>query len=532
MPVSAAANSAQPVGPRLAGGSIRLRIAAALIGVAVLTLLMVGLLFYGFLGNYVVGQIQETMVAHAVEVANQVETLVDLGPLRSLATARGLAAVLRLDMQVMPSGAGITIFDGAEVLAAAGPPRTQGPMAALLLSEALRMTKEGPAGTTLRLQGDQRLVVAAAPVDLGTDGEGLVVISLPTSDAVADRRGMFRILLISGLVGVGFALIVGLGLGEWLSRPLRRLSRAAGTMAEGSYAEPVTGVYPNEVFQLASSLETMRREVRRSDESLRGFVASAAHELRTPLTSIQGFSQALLDGTADSPDQRRRSAAAVFRESTRLRRLVDALLTLSRFDSREFHPAVTSVDPMSLVREEVERLEESGTVHPGRIRSTVTPAAFSTRLSTDPDMLRQVIGNLLRNAVQYGGDDPIEVIADVANGRYILDFDSGGDTLGEEERPRVFERFYRGSSSGRHEGFGLGLPLVREICEVLGGGVELLAAPAGPSDQPGEDTGRTRFRVTLPLTWQAGASAAAGNDRRERHLPTPPASSPQGGARE
>src|SRR5665811_773081 len=101
MPASAAANSARPVGPRLAGGSIRLRIAAALIGVAVLTLLMVGLLFYGFLGNYVVGQIQETMVAHAVEVANQVETLVDLGPLRSLATAQGLAAVLRLDMQVI-----------------------------------------------------------------------------------------------------------------------------------------------------------------------------------------------------------------------------------------------------------------------------------------------------------------------------------------------------------------------------------------------------------------------------------------------
>jgi signal transduction histidine kinase len=184
---------------------------------------------------------------------------------------------------------------------------------------------------------------------------------------------------------------------------------------------------------------------------------------------------------------------------------------------------------MIVVREEIERLEESGMVDPGRIRSTATSAASSTRLSTDPDMLRQVIGNLLRNAVQYGGDDPIEVSADVTDGRYILDFDSGGDTLGEEERPRVFERFYRGSSSGRHEGFGLGLPLVREICEVLGGGVELLAAPAGPSDQPGEATERTRFRVTLPLTWQAGTPAAAGNDRQERRPPAPPA---QGGARE
>src|SRR5680860_684300 len=428
MPTSTNGTSAQPEGPRSAGGSIRLRIAAALVGVAVLTLLMVSLLFYGFLGNYVVGQKQEAMLVHAVEVANQVETLVDLGALSSLATARGLADVLRLDMQVLPSGAGITVFDGPQVLAAAGPPRTQGPLAALLLPEAEKLTADGPAATTFRLQGDQRLVVAAAPVDLSTGRSGLVVISLPTSDAVADRRGMFRILLVSGLVGVGFALIVGLGLGEWLTRPLRRRSRAAGTMAEGSYAEPITGKYPREVFRLASSLETMRREVRHSDESLRGFVASAAHELRTPLTSIQGFSQALLDGTADSPDQRRRSAAAVFRESTRLRRLVDALLTLSRFDAREFHPTVTSVDPMTLVSEEVERLEESGMVDTGRIRSTATAAASSTRLGTDPDMLRQVIGNLLRNAVQYGGDDPIEVATDVTDDSFVLEFESGWET--------------------------------------------------------------------------------------------------------
>ena len=490
-------------GPRSAGGSIRLRIAAALIGVAVLTLLMVSLLFYGFLGNYVLRQKQEAMMAHAVEVANQVETLVDLGPLRSLATARGLAAVLRLDMQVLPSGAGITMFDGERVLAAAGPPRTQGAMAALLLPEARKLAENGAASTTFRIEGDQRLVVAAAPVDLGTGRPGLIVVSLPTSDAVADRRGMFRILLVAGLVGVGFALVVGLGLGEWLSRPLRRLSRAAGTMADGSYAEPITGTYPSEVFDLASSLETMRREVRHSDESLRGFVASAAHELRTPLTSIQGFSQALLDGTADSPDQRRRSAAAVFRESTRLRRLVDALLILSRFDSREFRPTVAPVDPMGLVGEEVDRLVEAGMAEAGRISLRATPAAAATRLSTDADMLRQVIGNLLRNAVQYGGDDPIVVASHVAGDRFMLDFENGGEKLGEGDRRRVFERFYRAPSSLRHEGFGLGLPLVREICEVLGGEVDVTVPPADAAGGSEAVSPRTRFRVTLPLVWQA-----------------------------
>jgi signal transduction histidine kinase len=324
-------------------------------------------------------------------------------------------------------------------------------------------------------------------VDLGDVGEGLVVVSLPTTDAVADRRGLFRILLVSALVGGGFALVVGVALGDWLTRPLKRLSRAAGKMASGSYADPITGDYPGEVFELASSLEDMRREVRRSDESLRGFVASAAHELRTPLTSIQGFSQALLDGTAGTPEQRRRSAAAVFRESSRLRRLVDALLTLSRFDSREYRPAAVPVDARALVLEEVERLVEAGLVEAERVR--VCPESAPVRLVTDPDMLRQVVANLLRNAAQYGRSDPIEVELNAEEGALRLDVRNGGEVLPAEERDRVFERFFRGRSGVRQEGFGLGLPLVREICEVLGGSVELLDSAEG-----------TAFRVTLPLS--------------------------------
>lgn len=483
-------------GPALAGGSIRLRLSLGLVGVSVLTLMAVGLLFYGFLGGYVLGQKQDAMLGHAKEVADQVESLAALDSLASVGTARALGTLLRIDMQVLPQGAGLTIFAGSRVFAASGPPRTQGPLAALLLPEAQKLTAKGPAATTLRLRGDQRLVVAAAPVDLGAVGEGLVVVSLPTTDAVADRRGLFRILLVSALVGGGFALVVGVALGDWLTRPLKRLSRAAGKMASGSYADPITGDYPGEVFELASSLEDMRREVRRSDESLRGFVASAAHELRTPLTSIQGFSQALLDGTADTPEQRRRSAAAVFRESSRLRRLVDALLTLSRFDSREYRPAAVPVDARALVLEEVDRLVETGLVDAERVR--VGPEGAPVSLVTDPDMLRQVVANLLRNAAQYGQSDPIEVELNNEDDALRLDVRNGGEVLPAEERDRVFERFFRGRSGVRQEGFGLGLPLVREICEVLGGSVELLDSTEG-----------TAFRVTLPLSVPPSANPVA-----------------------
>jgi len=256
-------------------------------------------------------------------------------------------------------------------------------------------------------------------------------------------------------------------------------------MAKGEYDQPVGGSYPGEVGELALGLETMRQEVQRSEQSLRSFVASAAHELRTPLTSIQGFSQALLDGTAATEEEQQRSAAAIYRESSRLRRLVDALLTLSRYDSGEFHPTLTTTDVGAIVREEAERLVQAGLVAPGHI---IVAVAGEASISTDANLVRQIVGNLLRNAVQYGGEDPIETSLVVDGAELVLHVASGGQPLPLDERARIFERFFRGREGRVTEGLGLGLPLVREMCDVLGGRIDL--AGEGP---------KTVFRVSLPV---------------------------------
>lgn len=473
-------------GPVSAGGSIGRRLTLALVGVSVLTLLAVGTLFYGFLGQYVVREKQDQMLAHATAVADQFGRLWSEASLLPIRSTRDLELLLSIDTQVLPAGAGITIFQGEDIVATAGPERVRGPAGQQLYPRAAKLAAGGPSAATFALQGRTRLIVAAAPVALA-DQAGIVVVSLPTAEAVSARRGLFGVLLLSGIIAVGVAVLAGLGLGSWLTRPLIRLSRSACVMAAGSYAEPVQGEYPGEIYTLASSMETMRREVRRSEQSLRGFVASAAHELRTPLTSIEGFSQALLDGTADTTEDRRRSAAAIYRESSRLHRLVNALLTLSRYDSREYRPGLAEIDGARVAEEEVDRLVEAGLADPGRIRVS-SPDTDPARLVTDPDMLRQMVGNLLRNAVQYGGDDPIEATAAVRGDVFVLEVSNGGHPVSPLDRDHLFERFYRGHTGRHTDGFGLGLPLVREICEVLGGTVELT------SEQP-----KTVFRVILPV---------------------------------
>jgi len=458
-----------------------------LVGVSLFTLLVVGLTFYGFTVGYTIERQQQQLLDAANEVAELAPDLFANGD-GAEGRAAPLSSLLNSQLRGLPSGAGIALFRSGTMVATAGSLPERPVLKATLRAEAelLVRTERGATVIPRLLDGQPKakVILAAAEVDLPS-GRGIVAAIVPASAAARDRGALVRLLLIPGGIAVGVSLFLGFGLGSWLTRPLRRLVAAARTMAGGGYDQPVSGTYPGEMQELAGSLEWMRQEVKRSDDSLRGFVGAAAHELRTPLTSIQGFAQALLDGTVTTPEQRRSSSAAIYRESARLRRLVDALLMLSRYDSREFRPNFVSLDVCDLVREEIERLEQAGLAEPGRVTLGTTG---NTTALTDADMFRQIAANLLRNAVQYGGEEPVEVSVSVGGGRLVLRVENGGPPLSPQERDNLFNRFYRGAAARRTDGLGLGLPVVREICRVLGGSVQLDGT--GP---------RTVFVADLPV---------------------------------
>jgi signal transduction histidine kinase len=438
--------------------SFRWRLMAALAGVSLFTLLVVGVIFYVFLGGYVLDRQEELLLDQAIEAAEQVQGLADTAVGQGVMGNRVISALLRADLRVLPAGAGIIVFEGGEVAVKVGSVPTRGDYVERLRSEAVRMAVSGPASGMIKrvptgVARKADVLLAVAPITLVDGTTGLAVVVLARTDAVTARTGVFRALLFAGAIAIVLALLVGSGLGSWMTEPLRRLSAAARRMAQGSYEQPVTGTYPGEVQELADSMEFMRREVESSELSLRGFVASAAHELRTPLTSIQGFSEALLDGTASTEEERSRSAAAIYRESTRLQRLVDALLTLSRYDSHEFQPNMAAVSIADLVNEEVDRLVQAGLAEPGRIVVSSEPDA---RLTTDADMLRQVIANLLRNAVLYGGVASVGARIWKQGRDLVFEVTNEGRPLTDEEKARLFARFYRGRAARQAEGFGLG----------------------------------------------------------------------------
>jgi signal transduction histidine kinase len=164
----------------------------------------------------------------------------------------------------------------------------------------------------------------------------------------------------------------------------------------------------------------------------------------------------------------------------RLDGLVGALLDVSRIVSGRLHLDIETVDVVPIVREVVARFESA---------SIALAAPDSLTVQTDPLRLEQIAVNLVDNAVKYGQGKPIEVAVEANSTFFTIGVTDRGIGIPEEHRARIFDRFERAVSSRNYAGLGLGLFIVRSICEALGGTIELDAAE-----------GRTTFRVSLPRT--------------------------------
>ncbi len=211
---------------------------------------------------------------------------------------------------------------------------------------------------------------------------------------------------------------------------------------------------------------------RRLDEMRRQFISDASHEIRTPLTSIGGFAAAIADGTADTPEERTRSASLIVREVERLTRLVNELLNLSRIESGAIKLQLEAVDLLELIEAAVESF--GGQAEERRVRLKVELPADLPHVRADPDRIYQVIVNLLSNALRFNRrGEEIAISAETGNGFIKVGIKDNGPGIPADQLPRIWERFHRADSSRARQdgGTGLGLAIVRSLVEAHGGKV-------------------------------------------------------------
>ena len=318
-------------------------------------------------------------------------------------------------------------------------------------------------GTFIHSNGSRWLVFAEPNVALG---RALIFYAQPEPTPAEFFREFFlQPLIIAGALALLVAVLLAVIISRSVSGPLRTMASAAEAIARGDYDQRVPQRGPEEVRRVAESFNSMAAQVKASQQAQRDFVANVSHDLKTPLTAISGWSQALLDGAADSPDDRQRAAATIYDEANRMDRMVSELLELARLESGQLQMAARPVD-LGQVLADVHRSQLP------RARARQIDLALDAPpgmvVMADPDRLVQIFTNLADNALAYtpaGGS--VRLAARQADGWVEGIVADTGPGIPEEELSRVFERFYRLEKSRTRgeagRGSGLGLAIVREL---------------------------------------------------------------------
>jgi signal transduction histidine kinase len=294
----------------------------------------------------------------------------------------------------------------------------------------------------------------------------------------------------SGLIALVLSLFVAFIFSRWLADPLQKMIIATRGMPS-AVVKPVEVQGPNEVQALMRAFNAMVSRVQASQKSQRDFVANVSHELKTPLTSIQGFSQAILDGTAQTVEEHRQAAQIIHDESGRMHRLVLDLLDLAKLDSGTADITMAPVDMRALLNSIVEKFSPQSASAGVKIDAVVEPDL--PVIMADGDRLSQVFTNLVDNALKFtpqGGVVRLQASA-VKDGLLLTVLDNGMG-MPPEIQGYIFERFYQADVSrkgGERHGAGLGLAIAHEIIQAHGGRINV---------RSGSGEG-TAFEVFLPF---------------------------------
>jgi two-component system OmpR family sensor kinase len=355
-------------------------------------------------------------------------------------------------------------------------------------------------------------VLAVPAFDGGTT---IVAIPLREVDQTLHRLLRVEALVIAGVLAVLAALawwLVRLGL-----RPLERMGRTADAIAAGDLSRRVSPADgKTEVGRLGLALNGMLAQIERafaersaSESRLRRFLADASHELRTPLASIRGYAELFRIGAAREPAEAEKAMSRIEDESARMGVLVEDMLTLARLDQLP-EAARAPVDLSALARDAG---DDARAAAPDR-DVTVEANADLTVLG-DESQLRQVLGNLTRNAlVHTPAGTPVEIGLTRDGSDAVLEVRDHGPGLPTDDADALFERFWR-SDPGRGRGpagAGLGLSIAAAIVHAHGGRVSAANAPGGGAlftvRLPAAPSQRTPSMAKAAAEGGAGASDA------------------------
>ncbi len=361
----------------------------------------------------------------------------------------------------------VTRGDGKRIYVS-GPPKdgTFDPtlVAAPRLPAAQEFTRE------VEMSDGHELLLHGLPYRARDGAQFLIEVAAPYNQIESVLRG----LLLTFALGLPLIVALAIGGGYLLMRralhPVDEIRQKAAQITSRNLSERLPVVHTgDELERLATDLNRMIARLEESFLQINRFSADASHELRTPLTVLQGELEAIAQKGQGLPDDVRDTIGSALEETQRLSKIVASLLAISRLEAGEARVQPVRLDFAELARtttDQMKLLAEEKRI------SLTSDGSEPVEIQADPSRLKQVVVNLLDNAIKYtpeGGNVSISVMR--RDDHAVLEVADSGLGISADDLPHVFERFYRADKARSRQmgGTGLGLSIVRSICLAHGG---------------------------------------------------------------
>lgn len=309
-----------------------------------------------------------------------------------------------------------------------------------------------------QLSGHGRLPYAAFKTD-----NSIIVIS----PSISNNTSMF----LQTMIGIVLIICVTLGslliaiAARMIVKPIKRLTAAAKEISKGNFDVKIETKSRDEIGQLADNFNIMAEELKNIEYLRRDFISSVSHEFRTPMTSIQGFGKLLREGSL-SKEQADEYADIIISETGRLENLSSNLLKLSSLESRAIHEEYKNFPLDEQIRKVILLLENKWSEKDIELDLELDEVTYRG----DEELMHQVWTNLIANAIKFSNKGGVlKIILRAANNKIYVNITDNGIGIADEDKDRVFEKFYKGDKSRNNDGNGLGLSIVKKIIELHSG---------------------------------------------------------------
>lgn len=273
-----------------------------------------------------------------------------------------------------------------------------------------------------------------------------------------------NIFLTSSTVLIMFAFIVSFFISGRISRPLTRLSKSASKLITGEFNVTLGKKEYTEIRQLTENLNMASVDIARTETLRKDLLANVSHDLRTPLTMIKAYAEMIRDLSGDNPEKREKHLQVIIDETDRLTLLVSDILNLSKLQSGVLEMDIAVIDFSSHLREIVSRFSM---LEKTEVNLEMQEDIY---IKADNKQLGQAVYNLITNAINYSGDNEVNVrLFSIKGGRMRFEVSDNGIGIPKEQIPYIWDRYYKVDRSENYKrtvkGTGLGLSIVKGVFE-------------------------------------------------------------------